>query len=222
MEQTPHSKVHGANMGPILGGHNPVGPHVGPMDLAIWDTFKYSLIYQQRHAMQNADLSYLNLESWHLLGNLPIKNAMWDEEFLFTSCSLLMCTWFCFVLVKCYLFIHVILGYLTEIGEIIWMPQCQQSNPEWYGSIWSVPNHNKTQETQTMWIILGTYCTLYNLNHACITWYPQTRLRKNVPIAIVLAKNALMNMWLVGIGEFLWQSPGGPFTTMVQLYSWHG
>ena len=32
----PDSKVHGANMGPIWGWQDPGGPHVGPMNLAIW------------------------------------------------------------------------------------------------------------------------------------------------------------------------------------------
>ena len=30
--------VHGANMGPIWGWQDPGGPHVGPMNLAIWVT----------------------------------------------------------------------------------------------------------------------------------------------------------------------------------------
>ena len=34
---TPDSKVHGANMGPIWGRQDPGGPHVGPMNLAIWE-----------------------------------------------------------------------------------------------------------------------------------------------------------------------------------------
>ena len=33
----PDSNVHGANMGPIWGRQDPGGPHVGPMNLAIWD-----------------------------------------------------------------------------------------------------------------------------------------------------------------------------------------
>ena len=33
---TNDSKVHGANMGPIWGRKDPGGPHVGPMNLAIW------------------------------------------------------------------------------------------------------------------------------------------------------------------------------------------
>ena len=32
----PDSKVHGANMGPIWGRQDPDGPHVGPMNFAIW------------------------------------------------------------------------------------------------------------------------------------------------------------------------------------------
>ena len=34
----PDNKVHGANMGPIWGRQDPIGPHVGPMNFAIWDT----------------------------------------------------------------------------------------------------------------------------------------------------------------------------------------
>ena len=33
---SPDSKVYGANMGPIWGWQDPGGPHVGPMNLAIW------------------------------------------------------------------------------------------------------------------------------------------------------------------------------------------
>ena len=36
----PDSNVHGANMGPIWGRQDPGGPHVGPMNFAIWDNFK--------------------------------------------------------------------------------------------------------------------------------------------------------------------------------------
>ena len=35
----PDSKVHGATMGPNWGRQDPGGPHVGPMNLAIWDPF---------------------------------------------------------------------------------------------------------------------------------------------------------------------------------------
>ena len=35
----PDSKIHGANMGPTWGRQDPGGPHVGPMNLVIWDVF---------------------------------------------------------------------------------------------------------------------------------------------------------------------------------------
>ena len=35
-DHLPDSKVHGANMGPIWGRQDPGGPHIGPMNLAIW------------------------------------------------------------------------------------------------------------------------------------------------------------------------------------------
>ena len=35
----PDSKVHGANMGPTWGRQDPGGPHVGRMNLAIWERF---------------------------------------------------------------------------------------------------------------------------------------------------------------------------------------
>ena len=37
-KNTPDSKVHGANMGPIWGRQDPGGPHVGPMNFAFWDS----------------------------------------------------------------------------------------------------------------------------------------------------------------------------------------
>ena len=34
--KVPESKVHGANVGAIWGRQDPGGPHVGPMNFAIW------------------------------------------------------------------------------------------------------------------------------------------------------------------------------------------
>ena len=36
VQNNPDSKVHGANMGHIWGRQDPGGPHVGPMNFAIW------------------------------------------------------------------------------------------------------------------------------------------------------------------------------------------
>ena len=40
---TPDNKVHGANMGPTYVLSAPGGPHVGSMNLAIWDSFEKSV-----------------------------------------------------------------------------------------------------------------------------------------------------------------------------------
>ena len=34
---TPDSKVYGANMGPIWGRQDPGGPHIGPVNFAVWE-----------------------------------------------------------------------------------------------------------------------------------------------------------------------------------------
>ena len=49
----PDSKVHGANMGPIWGRQAPGGPHVGPMNFAIWED-----PFQQVHYKKHANFSY--------------------------------------------------------------------------------------------------------------------------------------------------------------------
>ena len=36
LKDRPDSKVNGANMGPIWSRQDPGGPHVGPMNFAIW------------------------------------------------------------------------------------------------------------------------------------------------------------------------------------------
>ena len=37
INKNPDNKVHGSNMGPIWGRKDPGGPHVGPMNFAIWE-----------------------------------------------------------------------------------------------------------------------------------------------------------------------------------------
>ena len=42
------SKVDGTNMGPIWGRLDPGGPHVGPMNFAIWITFQMPALSRDR------------------------------------------------------------------------------------------------------------------------------------------------------------------------------
>ena len=48
LNENPHSKVHGANMGPIWGRQDPGGPHVDPKNFAIWEFAQDSNIVSQK------------------------------------------------------------------------------------------------------------------------------------------------------------------------------
>ena len=78
----PDSKVHGAKMGPIWGRQDPGGPHVGPMNFAIWGSFvcvwrkcKASCMYCHR-----ATRSRIQLQPYLLL--------LWKALWLFQSSKL--------------------------------------------------------------------------------------------------------------------------------------
>ena len=44
----PDSKVHGTNMGPIWGRQDPGGPHVGPVNFAIWEHFRGAVWWKSK------------------------------------------------------------------------------------------------------------------------------------------------------------------------------
>ena len=83
---SPDSKVHGANMGPISGRQDSCGPHVGPMNLAIWEAI-------QCNAMRFR-LWYFSCPSFirhnfpMCLITFPERNFRFDEIFHHTdTCS---------------------------------------------------------------------------------------------------------------------------------------
>ena len=49
MGGVPDNKVHEANMGPIWGRRDPGGPHVGPMNVAIWDDISHDDVIKWTH-----------------------------------------------------------------------------------------------------------------------------------------------------------------------------
>ena len=57
----PDSNVHGANMGPIWGRKDPGGPHVGPMNLAIWVVTKH-----QKHMWCQKEQGWLMAQYYSL------------------------------------------------------------------------------------------------------------------------------------------------------------
>ena len=70
----PDSKVHGANMGPIWGGQDPGGRHVGPMNLTIWELFVSQPCYPWGKR-------YLFKPKWyHLLTHLCITSIQCSNQ----------------------------------------------------------------------------------------------------------------------------------------------
>ena len=70
----PYSKVNGANIGLIWGRQDPDGPHVGPINFAIWDHHqaKYEVFvkpilkYIDRDLMEFSRIQYSNYMKWTL------------------------------------------------------------------------------------------------------------------------------------------------------------
>ena len=55
------SKVHGASMGPIWGRQDPGGPHVGPMNFAIWEWYGWKsdpwIVFDDKNLQTADDIS---------------------------------------------------------------------------------------------------------------------------------------------------------------------
>ena len=62
----PDSMVHGANMGPTLGRQDPGGPHIGHMNLAIWEFLKSIWPYRPRSLMAIGKLNNCRVTSEQL------------------------------------------------------------------------------------------------------------------------------------------------------------
>ena len=65
------SKVHGGNMGPIWGRQDPGGPHVGPMNFAIWDMQSEILIQYTCCTMDTITMLY----DYDIIAASLIKNC---------------------------------------------------------------------------------------------------------------------------------------------------
>ena len=90
MLHNPDTKVHGANMGPIWGRHDPGGPHVGPMNPAFWEPLRHWYICQSKMSPCPSPFMVLqNLVSLKLdLDVLHFEIAKKENKlyFAFTKC----------------------------------------------------------------------------------------------------------------------------------------
>ena len=83
---TPDSKVHGVNTGPIWGRQDPGGPHVGPMNFAIWDHNNGHQVlnrYQQKRITTNLPRSLYNYTRLNI--NVTVEQI---KFMLWTDCTL--------------------------------------------------------------------------------------------------------------------------------------
>ena len=83
-ETDPDSKVHGANMGPIWGRQDPGGPHVGPMNFAIWGIHCCADAIDQFHKPQNPRMHLFHIPQCSIQNrnvHISVLNgALWDME----------------------------------------------------------------------------------------------------------------------------------------------
>ena len=72
----PDSKAHGANMGPNWGRQDPSGPHVGPMNLAIWVCFSKTWLFMAYISIntERGIVKWGLLYWWFLLGLVNINH----------------------------------------------------------------------------------------------------------------------------------------------------
>ena len=72
----PDSKFHGANMGPIWDRQDPGGPHVGPMNFAIWGTCDLSraALFEIYHeGISPSMVNSTNTFPWYDFPGLPFR-----------------------------------------------------------------------------------------------------------------------------------------------------
>ena len=75
------SKVHGANMGAIWGRQDPGGPHVGPMNLDIWDVIYGAADIVPNCYLKEEDMSKITLlhyVAWGYLQHIYLAPVWWE------------------------------------------------------------------------------------------------------------------------------------------------
>ena len=108
----PDSKVHGANMGPIWGRQDSDGPHVGPMNLVIWDVtltvplvihdFEYGWLSKRHYVTHiQQDCGNISLQqivakwriyasrNWVIIASDNCLSPVWCQAIIWTSGDLL-------------------------------------------------------------------------------------------------------------------------------------
>ena len=81
-QAVPDSKVYGANMGPTWGRQDPGGPHVGPMNFAIWGVSHYGDMKGHDYPPETLDSKDFSGKMWP---NVATKNPSWISLLLLSQ-----------------------------------------------------------------------------------------------------------------------------------------
>ena len=150
-DNIPDSKVHGANMGPTWVLLAPGGPHVGLMNLDIWDSNALSF-YIMVSLLQNSDSKHPITHPW---GEDTVYPKKYAHGFVVLCFVVVMQS---FIMNSHEVFIHIHQGCLAGTGAIVRLPQCQWSKPDGYGKISQCITTTKHSKAKTVCIFLGIYC----------------------------------------------------------------
>ena len=84
----PDSKVHGAYMVPIWGRQDPGGPHVGPMNFAIWEATIGSRNNSVPYKRQAISWTNNNQVHWRMYGSCGFIGLMQGKyQYIAGTCS---------------------------------------------------------------------------------------------------------------------------------------
>ena len=176
----PGDKVHGANKGPTWVLSAPVRPHVGPMNLAIRESYVWYVLWNFTYICQDTTLNDMGKWSHESLAahnvkpqpNKPQPNCvhiLWN--ILYTVSLKKYAHGFvvlCFVVVmqsfimnSHEVFIHIHQGCFAGTGAIVRLPQCQWSKSDGYGTISQCITTTKHSKAKTVCIFLGIYCMIF-------------------------------------------------------------
>ena len=118
-QNNPDSKVHGANMGPIWDRQDPGGPHVGPMNFAIWELIKSWQYFGPSTVSRITFFFFIFWAAWLLCCPLLLMQfLLGHEKHLTYWWRFALCVSFChyfFMLIEIYL----CCGYGNQLLTII-------------------------------------------------------------------------------------------------------
>ena len=111
----PDSKVHGANMGLSWGRQDPGGPHVGPMNLAIWVLYLFCNIWVFMCSTDPFKFRWLNGYICNSLCHYQIRNITRPQSSVFVYLD-----WLYYFIVSCFIYIQGKLFLFTLLLCILW------------------------------------------------------------------------------------------------------